>query len=165
MIAQRSNGRVRKESGGFPRLISNLVELRIVFAERLGNFYFGLFQNVHEGESGDYRFGSVAIVGDDESGFTFFFNTLDTFGPRFEFFFGIEIILAFVGRNLGIVSKPGVIAAAMEADVADSRSDAVSGLERTANNGLIDIAKADAALCEQIKKRLVVPGGMADFYY
>ena len=103
------------------------------------------------------------VVGDDVGGFTFCFDFLHACGPRFEFFFGVEIVVALVGGNCGIFGEPGVIAAAMKADVADRRGDESGWFERAADDGLIDVAETDAALGEKVVEGFIVPGGVTDF--
>ena len=92
-----------------------------------------------------------------------FGDVFDALGPGFELCFGIEIVVAFGRWGIGIVAEPGVVTAAVEADVADGRSDALAGFEGAADDRLIDIAEADAALMEQIVEFFFGPGGVADF--
>lgn len=102
------------------------------------------------------------IVGDDESFTGGCGDVFDALGPGFEFGFGVEIVVAFGGWGGGIVGEPSVVATAVEADVADGRGDAFAGLDRAADDRLVDIAKADAAVVEQFVKIFSSPGGVAD---
>ena len=64
-----------------------------------------------------------------------------------------------------IVAEPGVIAAAVQADVADAGGGALGGLHGAADDRLIDVAEADAALVQHGVEFFVVPGGVANFHH
>src|ERR1700721_4604650 len=98
-------------------------------AERLGNFNFFAGKEMHKLQGVDDSFGLEMIVGDDESFAGRLGNVLDALGPRFEFRFGVEVVVAFGGRGGGIVGGPGVVAAAVKANVADRGGHAFTGLD------------------------------------
>ncbi len=132
-------------------------------AQGFGDFYFCSGEKIHQLQGVDDTFGLEMIVGDDERFAGGFGDVFDAFGPGFEFGFGVEIVVAFGGRGGGIVGEPGVVAATVKADVADGRGDTFAGLDGAADNGLIDIAEADAALVEKFVEFFFGPGGVADF--
>jgi len=61
--------------------------------------------------------------------------------PGIEFVCRVKIVVALVGGRSGIVSEPGVIAAAVKADIADGRSAFRGGFQGTADDGLVDVAE------------------------
>jgi hypothetical protein len=97
------------------------VEFGVVLAERFGNFDFGAFEDVDELEGVDDGFALEVIVGDDEGVRRMFGDFADARDPRSEFFGGVEIVVALMGGDGGVVGEPGVVAAAMKTDVADGR--------------------------------------------
>ena len=156
--------REEREEGGFGGGgVGDGFELGVVIAQRIGNFDFVAGEEIEEFEGVDDSLGLEVIVGDDESFVGVFGDMFDALGPGFEFLGGIQIVVAFGGRGSGIVAEPGVVAAAMEANVADGRSDAFAGLDGAADDGLVDIAEADAAFVEEFVKLFLGPGGVADF--
>ena len=153
----------RKECGGFGWCVGDFVELGVVFAELIGDFYFSAGEPVDELEGVDDAFRFVVIVGDDKGLLAFFRNVFHTFGPRFEFGIRIQIVVAFMARLFGGVVEPRVVTAAVEADIANGGCSAFCGFERAADDGLIYVAEADAAFVEHVIEACVVPCGVADF--
>jgi len=80
-----------------------------------------------------------------------------------EFVGRIEIVVAFVGGEFGIVAEPGVITAAMEAYVAGGRGGLRGWRKGISDDGLIDIAEAGVVLTQQIESGLRLPGRVAEF--
>lgn len=114
-------------------------------------------------EGVDNGFALEVIVGDDEGVAGMFGDFADAGGPGSEFFGGVKIVVALVGGDGGVVGEPGVVAAAVEADVADGRSGLRGGGERAADDGLIDIAEAGVVFAEKRESFGGIPGGVADF--
>ena len=110
-------------------------------AKRLRNFDFCAFENADELQSIDDRFALEVIVGDDKSVARMLRYGADTSDPGSELSGGVEIVVAFVGGDGEVVGKPGVVATAVETDVADGGSGLVGGRERTADDGLINVAE------------------------
>jgi hypothetical protein len=136
--------------------------LGIVLAKRLGNFDFGAFEDADELEGVDDRLALEVIVGDNKGVAGVFGDFANASDPGSEFFGGIKIIVAFVGRDGGIVGEPGIVAAAVEADIADGRSGLRGGRERAANDRLIDVAEADVVFAEEGESLGGIPGGVAN---
>lgn len=131
--------------------------------KRLGNFDFGAFEDADELECVDHGLALKVIVGDDKGVARVFGDFANARDPRSEFFRGIEIIVALVGGDGGIVGKPGIVAPAMEADIADGRSGFRGGCERAANDRLIDVAEAGIVFAEECEGLVGIPGAVADF--
>jgi len=93
-----------------------------VLTKRLGNFDFGAFEDADELEGIDDGLALEMIVGDDESVAGVLGNLAGAGDPGCELFGGVKIVVALVGRDRSIVGEPGVVAAAVKADVADRRS-------------------------------------------
>ena len=89
------------------------------YAQRLGNFHFGAFQDADQLQSVDDTFALVVVVGDDEDFAGALGDFGDALGPRRELFGGIKIVVALVGRHGRIVGEPGVVAAAVQPHIAD----------------------------------------------
>jgi len=116
-----------KECGRFGRSIGDAIELGIVFAERLGDFHFLAGEQVDQLKRVDHAFRFVMIVGDDESFLAVPRDVFRALRPRFEFSFRIEIVIALVAGRFGIVAEPRVVAAAVQANVADGSRGAFGG--------------------------------------
>jgi len=93
--------------------------LGIVLAKRLGNFDFGAFEDADELEGVDDGLALKVIVGDDKGVARVFGNFANARDPGSEFFRRVEIIVALVGGDGGIVGEPRIVAPAVEADIAD----------------------------------------------
>src|SRR6266478_9349017 len=91
-------------------------------AERFGNFDFCAPEDADELQSVDDRLALEVIVGDDESIARVFRDFADPGNPGSELSGAVEIVVAFVGGDGGVVRKPGVVATAMETDVTDGGS-------------------------------------------
>src|SRR5436305_2230292 len=100
------------------------------------------------------------IVGDDEGFAGLFADSADALGPGLQFLERIEIVVTLVLGDFGIVVKPSVVAAAVQADVADRRRGEIAGLERTANHGLVDAAEGGVVFAKKSEHLDVVPGGV-----
>ncbi len=118
-------------------------------AERLWHLYFGALEDADELEGVDHGFALIVIVGDDKGVASVFGDFADAPGPGTKFFRRIEIVVAFVGRDGGVVGEPGVVPAAVEADVADGRGGRFGRLERTADDGLVNVAETRPVLAQQ----------------
>jgi len=134
-----------------------------VHAQRLRHLYFRALEDADELEGVDDSFALIVIVGDDKGVARVFRDFADAPGPGSKFFRGIKIVVAFVSGDGGVVGEPGVVPAAVEADVADRRGGRFGRFERTADDGLVDVAEARAVLAEQGEGIGSVPGSVADF--
>ena len=135
----------------------------VVGAEGWGDFDFGVFEDADEFEGVDDGFAEVMVVGDDEDAAGAFGDALDAFGPGLQFFLGVQVVVALVLRELGVVAEPGVVAASVEANVADRGSDFGGRRKRFADDGLVDVADAGVEFAEQVENLRRVPGTVADF--
>jgi len=133
-----------------------------VVAQGLGHFYLVTAEDMDELKRVDGAFAEVVIVGDDESFPGGVGDVADASGPGVEFLAGVEIVVALGRRRIGIVAEPGVVAAAVQANVADRRRDAFAGPDGVADDGLIDIAESDAALVQKVVKGFPGPRGVTD---
>src|ERR1700757_1904968 len=84
--------------------------------------------------------------------------------PGIEFLRGIEIVVSLVGRGGGVITEPGVVAAPVEPDVADRRSSFRGRLDRSADDGLVDVAEAGIVFAEKSKGFQRLPGRVAQLY-
>ena len=134
-----------------------------MLAKFVGHFQFASFQNAEELQSVYDGFALVVVVGDHVGITGVLLDVLDAGDPGTELLGGIEIIIAFVGGSFGIVAEPGVVAAAVEADVTDGRGAFRGGFEGTADDGLVDVAEAYVVFAEELQGGLILPGGVAEF--
>jgi len=141
----------------------DVVELGVALAERLGDFDFGAFEDVDELEGVDDGFALEMIVGDYKGVAGVFGDFVDARDPRSELFGGVEIVVALVGGDGGVVGKPRVVAAAMKTDVADGRGGLGRGGERAADDGLVNVAKAGAVFAEERQSVGRIPSAVANF--
>lgn len=102
------------------------------------------------------------VIGDHEGVSGVFGDRADARRPRFEFAGLVKIVVTLERRNGGIVAKPGVVAAAMKASVADGGSEFRGRFERFSDDGLIDIAESSVVLAKQGEGFFGVPGGVAE---
>lgn len=140
-----------------------MLELRVVLAEIVGHFEFCSLQNTEELQGVYGGFAQVVVVGDHEDIAGVLLDFLDARDPGLEFVERVEIVVAFVGRELGIVTEPGVVAAAVEADVADGRGALRGWSDGVADDGLIDVAESGVVLAQEIESGLRLPRGVAEF--
>src|SRR5205807_4538704 len=89
------------------------------------------------------------VVGDDERPLRMLAEFTDGPDPWIELFRRVQIVVALVRRNIFVVGEPSIVAAAVQADIADRRSRLRGRRERTPNDGLIDVANAGAVLMQQ----------------
>jgi hypothetical protein len=153
----------REESGFGGGSGGDGVEFGVVLAERFGNFNFGAFEDVDELEGVDDGLALEMIVGDDKGVAGVFGDFADASDPRSELFGGVEIVVALVGGDGGVVGKPRVVAAAMKTDVADGRGGLGRGGERAADDGLVNVAEAGVVFTEERESFGGVPRVVADF--
>ena len=137
--------------------------MRIVRAQIIGHFQFCSLQNTEELQGVHDAFALVVIVGDDIDVAGVFLNFLDAIDPGLEFFERIKVVVAFVGGEFGIIAEPGVVAAAVKADVAYRRGALRSWRDGIADDGLIDVAESGVVLAQEIKGGLRLPGRVAEF--
>ena len=134
-----------------------------MLAERLGNFDFCALQNADKLQGVDHGFALKVIVGDDKGVVCVFGDFTHAGDPGSEFLRRIEIVVALVNRDRGVVGKPGVVAAAVKADVADGRRRLGRGWKRAADEWLINVADAGVVLTEEGQGLRRIPGRMANF--
>jgi hypothetical protein len=137
--------------------------LGIVLPKRLGNFDFRAFEDADELEGVDDGLALKVIVGDDKGVAGVFGDFANARDPGSEFFGRVKIIVALVGGDGGIVREPGIVAAAMETDIADWGSGLRGGRERAANDRLIDVAEASVVLPKEDESFGGIPGTVANF--
>jgi hypothetical protein len=140
--------REREERGFGERSVRDVLQFGIMPAERFRNFDFCAFEDADELQRVDDRFALEVIVGDNESVARMFRDGADPGDPGSEFSGVVEIVVAFVGRDGGVVGKPGVVAAAVETNVTDARGGLGRGRQGTADDGLINVAEACVVLTE-----------------
>src|SRR5439155_17174307 len=90
-------------------------------------------------------------------------DRLDAIRPGRELVGGVEIVVALVLGKVGVVAEPRVAATAMKTNVADGRGDFIGGLQRAANNWLIDAAESRLELAEDRKYFRIVPRCVTHF--
>jgi len=134
-----------------------------VLAKIVGHFQFCSLQNAEELQSVHDSLALVVVVGDHVNVAGVLLNFLDARDPGFEFFEGIEIAVAFVRWELGIVAEPGVVAAAVEPHVAYGRGGLRGWSDGVADHRLIDVAEAGVVFAQEIEGGLRLPGRMAEF--
>ncbi len=156
-VGHLEQGGVGAESG------SDGVELRVMLAEWLGDGGLIAGEEMDEFEGVDYGFTKIVIVGDDVGFARAGRDFGDAVAPGSQLLRGVEVVVAFVLRKVGIVAEPSVIAAAVEANVGDRRGDERGRLERPADDRLIDVAESGVVLAEKIEEGGVAPGGVSDF--
>jgi hypothetical protein len=132
-------------------------------AQRFGHFDLGALENADEFEGVYDGFALVVIVGDDVGVFSLVANRADALDPGIEFIRRVKIVVAFVLGCVGIVVEPGIVAPAMKADVADGRSDLGGRLQRAADDGLVDVAKACVIIAKECVGFRDLPGSVAQF--
>ena len=93
-----------------------------MLAERLGYFHFSLLEDTDELERVNDGFALEMVVGDDERALGVLADLADAGDPGRELLLRVEIVVALVRWNIFVVGKPGIVAAAVQADVADGRS-------------------------------------------
>ena len=103
-------------------MIGDFVEFRIMLAERLGYFHFLLLEDTDELERVNDGFALEMVVGDDERALGVVADLVDARDPRLELLPRVEIVVALVRWNILVVGKPGIVAAAVQTDVAEGRS-------------------------------------------
>ena len=96
----------------------------------------------------DDSFALKVIVGDDEGIRRMFGDSADAGRPGIKFLRRIKIIVSFTRGRDGIVAEPGVVAAAVQADIADRRSTFRRRFKRTSNDRLIDVTEARMMLAK-----------------
>ncbi len=126
-------------------------------------FHFGTIKNADQLEGVDHSFALIVIIGDDVSVASLLGDSPNACNPRIELVGGVKVIVALMRGSVGIVGEPGIVTAAMEADVADLGCTVFGWRRRVADDGLIDIAETDATLAEEFKNAGGLPGGMAKF--
>jgi hypothetical protein len=127
-------------------------------SQRLRDLHLLLGQQVNKLEGVYDRLRLKMIVGDHEGGARPRCNLLDPLGPRIEFLLRIKVVVAFFGRTHGIIAEPSIVAAAVQTNVSYRRRGLLTRPDGPADNGLVDIAKSDAALVQEFVEFLVRPG-------
>ena len=137
--------------------------MRIVLPQVFGHPQFCSLQNTKELQGVHDGFALIVVVGDDVYVTGVLLNFLDASDPGLEFLGRIKVVVAFVGRELGIVAEPGVVAAAVKSHVADRRSALRGWRDGIADDRLIDVAEAGVVLAQEIEAVLSLPGRVAEF--
>ena len=132
-------------------------------AEIVGQFQFCSLQDTEELQGVDDGLALVVVVGDHVDVARVFLDFLNAGGPGLEFLERVEIVVALVGGELGIVTEPGIVPAAVKAHVADGRSVLRGWRHGVADDRLIDVAEAGVVIAQEIQSVLGLPGGVAKF--
>src|SRR6266478_9570411 len=125
------------------------LKLRIAETQRVRHGDLGVFEHADELQGIDDGFAEVVIVGDNKDVARCFGDGSDAIRPGRELFGRVKIVVALVLGNFRVVAEPSIVAAAVQADVAEGGSRFVAGLERAADDGLIDAAEGGAMLAEK----------------
>src|SRR5260370_27396 len=139
----------RKQHGLGGRSIGNGLELRVMPPQRLRHFHFRAFQDADELQGVDHGLALEMIVGDDESIARLACDFAHAIDPRRELFGGVEIVVAFVRRNYRVVAEPPVVAPPVKPYVSNGGSSLSRRPQRSPDDGLVDVAKTDAAGAQQ----------------
>src|SRR5580700_193355 len=110
------------------------IQFGIVLTKRLGNFDLCAFQDADELKGVDDGFALKVIVGDDESVAGVLGDFADAGDPGSELFGSVEIVVAFMRGDRSVIREPGVVAAAVKANVAYRRSGLSGRSERAADD-------------------------------
>ena len=103
------------------------------------------------------------IVGDDESVAGVLGHFADAGDPGSELFGSVEIVVAFMRGDRGVIGEPGVVAAAVKANVAYGRSGLGRRSEGASDDGLIDVAETGVVGVEKSQSFRRIPGRVANF--
>src|SRR6266566_2784305 len=158
-----SPSRQRKQRRLDRRSIGNSLELPILLAERLRNLYFRSFQDADELQGVDDGLSLKVIVGDHKRLAGPFGDFADARDPGSQLFGGVKIVVTLVSGNRRVISEPGVVAAAVKPHVPDGRGGLSGGRNRSPDDGLVDVAKTDAAGMQQIPRFRRIPRSVANF--
>ena len=129
-------------------------------AEGLGDFDLAVREHVNQLKRVDDALALEMIVRDDESGLRVFGHVFNSSSPGQKLLFGIEVVVALVAGQLGVVAEPGVLAAPVQADVAQRRSGALARFDRAADQRLVNVADSDVAFMQKRIKLGLGPGRM-----
>jgi len=132
-----------------------------VLPQGFRHLHFAPFQDADELQSVNDSLALKVIVGDDEGVGRMFGDVANARDPGIELFGGIEIVVAFMGGRGGIVGEPGVVAAAVQSDVAHGRSAFRGGFQGTADDGLVDVAEGGMMLAQHRERLAGLPGSVA----
>jgi len=146
------------------RSVCDGIQLGIMLAKRFGDFDFCAFQDADELKGVDDGLALEVIVGDDESVAGMLGHFADAGDPGSELFGSVEIVVAFMRGDRGVIGEPGVVAAAVKANVACRGSGLGRRSEGVSDNGLIDVAKTGVVIVEKSQSFRRVPGSVANFY-
>ena len=92
-----------------------------------------------------------------------FTDRTDAGNPGVQIVGRIEIVVTFVSRSGGIIAKPGVVATAVETDIADRGSNFCGGDEGAADERLVNVAETSLVLTEELQRLRGLPGSVAQF--
>src|ERR1022692_3533621 len=116
-----ARGRKGKQGWLLRWRVSDGFKLRIAMPKRLRHSHFVAGEHVNQLQRVHHALALKMIVRDDERGLRFFSNMANSPGPRFQLLLGVEIVVALVAGNLGIVAEPRILAAAMPANLTQPR--------------------------------------------
>src|SRR5690348_2876606 len=132
-------------------------------AERLRYLHFFVLEDAHDLQRVDHRLALKMVVGNDEGGTRMLADFPDSRGPRLQFLGGVKVVVTLVGRNGFVVGEPGIVAAAVQPNVADGRGRLRGGRERTPDDRLVNVANPRAMFVQQRQRFRRVPGVVAHF--
>src|SRR5438093_3105594 len=159
-VLTSSQGKQHRLGG---RRICDGLELWVMPAERLRHLHFRSLQDADELQRVDYCFALKVIVGDDKRLASPLRDFVDASNPRRQLFGGVKIVVALVRRDGRIVAEPSVVAAPVQPHVSDRRGSLRGRPKRSPDNGLIDVAKTDAAGAQQFQRFGRTPRAVAYF--
>src|SRR6266699_509356 len=154
---QRKQRRLRGRS------VRDGIELRVMLAQRFGNFDFCFLEDVEELQSVNDGFALEMIIRDHKciAGALLYF--LDPRDPGSKLFGGIEIVISFLRRNRGIVAEPGIVAPPVQPHVAHGRGRLRGRRQGAADKRLVDVAEAGIMLAQESQRFGRVPRAVTHF--
>jgi hypothetical protein len=117
--------------------------------ERFRHLHLFMCEHVDKLQRVDHALSLKMVIGDHESGLGVFGDVRNPCGPGQELLLGIKVVVALVARHFGVVAEPGIFAAPVQTDVPQRRRDALSRLDRTADERLIDVADSDLEFVQE----------------
>ena len=154
-----------EESGLGGGSVGNFFELGIMLAQRLGDFDLCAFEDADKLERVHDGFALIVVVGDYECVVSVGGHFLHARDPWFEFFGGIEVVVALVCGDRFVIAEPGVVATAVQADVADGGGGLGGRRKGFSDDGLVDVANAGTMFVQERERVRRIPSIVAHFDY
>src|SRR5579862_1104119 len=90
-----------------------------------------------------------AVVRNDESGFAFLHDLRNAFHPRLDLFHRIQVVVALRRIHARVIRKPSLRISSMKTNISHGGSHVGGWLQRSSNDGLIDIAEPCASFFQK----------------